>query len=45
MNTSRKNCPLDKTETATIKYCFANKFSYQKTGYSKLHSEIHLFRY
>lgn len=44
MNTSIKNCHLDKAEIATFKFCDANLLSTIKTGYSKLHTEKHFFR-
>ena len=44
MNTSIKNCHLDKAETATIKFCYANQLSNNKTEYSRLHTEKHFFR-
>ena len=44
MNTSIKNCLLNKTETATNIFYYANLLSNNKTGYSKLHTEKHFFR-
>lgn len=44
MNTSIKSCQLGNTKSTTIKDCFANLYSIQKTGHSELHLEKHFFR-